>query len=860
MRRQIRPPRLARALLRLIASAEIRAHVEADMDEEFTDRAAADGPRAARRWYWRYAALSILDWWKGSGAMRGWRPDLGVAVRSLVRRPAFTLVVLLTLAVGVGATTAVFGVVHGVLLRPLPYPDAVRLFYLWQRGPGGGLGWVSGSNFMDWREGLTTFDAVAALTPSGFNATGAAGPERIPGMEVSPDFFRVLGVNLELGGGFLESEPAARVAVISHELWQRQYGGDPAVRGETLTLEDEPYEIVGVVPAGQAFPEGTAVWVPLDLGAAEWRMQRGIQWLNVIGRVKDDVSPDVARREVETLGARMAAELADVPDGAGIEAVPLMEEVVGDVRSPLLILSGAVALVLLVVCVNVAGLFLVRSAGRRREAAIRLSLGSSRIQLATRFLAETLLLSLAGGALGLLFAGWAVRTLRWLAPAGTPRIEQATLSGTVLVFGIGLSLLTGLVAGLLPALREAATELRQEITFGRTEPRTRRWSSNALVLAQVALAVVLVVGAAHLIETFRQLRRVDPGFRASGVLTASLPLTESRYDTDETIETFYRELVLRVEALPGVQSAGVVSILPISGQSMSFSFEMRDPGGLTEQDRIAGYQSASAGYFEAMGIGVVSGRPFRDGEGAADEPVVIVDEAFEARYFPNGAIGQEILAVGDAWRRVVGVVRSVKRNGMRGDPSAMFYVPLGQDPRDAMTLVLRTAGDPVALAPAVRAVVAELDPQQPVASVRSMEDIVSSSLAQPRFTAGMVGFFGLATLFLAMLAVYGLVSAVVIARTRELGIRMALGARAGQVRRMVFAHGMTLAFTGLVTGVLASVPAVRALRTTLFGVAPFQPVIVLLVVAVTLLAGAFACWLPARRATRVDPAASLRWD
>jgi putative ABC transport system permease protein len=652
--------------------------------------------------------------------------------------------------------------------------------------------------------------------------------------------------------------PAARVAVISHELWQRQYGGDPAVRGATLNLEGEAYEIVGVVPAGQAFPEGTAVWVPLDLGAAEWRMRRGIQWLNVIGRVKDDVSPGAARREVEMLGARMAAELADVPDGAGIEAVPLMDEVLGEATTPLLILSGAVALVLLVVCVNVAGLFLVRSVGRRREAAIRLSLGSSRIQLAMRFLGETMLLSLAGGALGLVFAEWAVRTLRWLAPPGTPRIEQATLSGTVLVFGIGMSLLTGLVAGLIPALREAATELRHGISSGRTEPRTRNMSRNVLVLAQVALAVVLVVGAAHLIETFRQLRGVDPGFRAAGVLTAALPLTESHYETDESIESFYREVLRRTEVLPGVQSAGVVSTLPMSGQSMSFSVELRDPGGLTEQDLIAGYQSVSAGYFEAMGIDIVSGRPFSQSEGATDEPVVIVDEAFEARFFPNGAVGQELLAIGDAWRRVVGVVRSVKRSSLRADPSRMFYVPLGQDPRDAMTLVVRISGDPAALVPAVRAVVADIDPGQPVASVATMESLVSSSLAQPRFTAAIVGFFGMATLFLAMLAVYGLVSAVVIGRTRELGIRMALGARAGQVRRMVFAHGMGLALAGLAIGVAASVPAVRALRSTLFGVAPFHPAIVLVVVSVTLLSGAVACWLPAHRATRVDPASSLR--
>jgi putative ABC transport system permease protein len=298
----------------------------------------------------------------------------------------------------------------------------------------------------------------------------------------------------------------------------------------------------------------------------------------------------------------------------------------------------------------------------------------------------------------------------------------------------------------------------------------------------------------------------------------------------------------------------------MSGQSMSFSVGLRDPGGLTEQDLVAGYQSASAGYFEAMDIDILRGRDFRDGEGRADEPVVIVDEAFEARFFPGGALGQEILAIGDEWRRVVGVVRSVKRRSLRGDPAAMFYVPLGQDPRDAMTLVLRTDGDPVALAPALRSIVADLDPEQPVASLATMESLLSSSLAQPRFTAGLVGFFGMATLLLAMLAVYGLVSAMVLARTREMGIRMALGAPASRVLRMIFGHGMAIALAGTAVGMALAVPAVRALRSTLFNVTPFQPYIVVTVVTLMLLAGVLASWLPARRATRVDPAESLRWD
>ena len=800
--------------------------------------------------------------------MGAWEMDLRLAVRTLIRRPGFSAVVVLTLAVGIGATTAVYGIVDGVLLRPLPYPDVERVRYLWERVPDGRQSWVSAPNFLDWRDRLSTFEHVAAVTPGGFNASGPGGPERIRGMEVTPGFFATLGIDLALGRGFSPDEGregGARVVVLSHGLWQRQFGADPSALGRALILEDEPYEVVGVTPAGAAFPADVEVWVPLDPAAEEWMAGRGTKWLNVLGRLHSDVSPEAAERDLVAVAAALVQDHPEIAAGSGIAAVPLTTALLGNVRTPLLILAGAVSLVLLAVCVNVAGLFFVRSVGRRREAAIRRSLGGGTRQVARQFLTETLLLSVMGGGVGLVLAYGAVGALRAMAPPDTPRIDGAAISTTVLLFGVGLSLLVGALSGVVPAIREASADPREGLWADGAHALGRgSRAGKALVVAQVALAVVLVAGAGHLLETFRHLRAVDPGFEPSGVLTAALPLSETRYATDAAVEAFHMEVLRGVRSLPAVGEAGVVSILPFGGGVVNYSFELRDAARLDPgQELVAGYQSASGGYFAVMGIDVVRGRTFRAGEGALDEPVVIVDEAFAERFFPGmDPLGQEVLAVGDEWRRVVGVVGSVRRRSLRRDPEPMFYVPLGQDPSDVMTLVVRAAGGdvPTALAADVRSVVRSVDPEQPVASMAPLTSLVRESVAQPRFTATVLAFFGMATLFLAMLGVYGIVSHMVERRTREMGIRMALGAKRGDVRAMVVGQGMGLTALGLALGMAAAWPAVRLLRSVLFGVTPFEAGIVAGVVAVLAVSGTLACWLPARRATRVDPAISLRWD
>ena len=799
-------------------------------------------------------------------AWHGWSLDVRLALRTLRLRPGFAAVVLLTIAVGTGATTAVFGVVHGVLLRPLPYADADRVFYLWEGSAGGGRGWVSGPNYTDTRHNLQSFEHVAALTTGGFNATGPGGAERISGIEVTAEFFAALALDFAVGRGIRADEarsPVSRVVVISHALWQRQFGGAPDVLDRTLELDDAAFDIVGVLPAELGFPAGVDVWAPLDLESDDWKLRRGINWLNVIARLRPGVTIEAATQELDALGRALRTQNPELREDWSIASVPLSTQVLGSVRTPLFVLAGAVSLVLLAVCVNVAGLLLVRATARQRDVAIRRSLGGGHAQIARQALTEAMLLSVLGGALGMLLAHWAVRTLQFLAPTGTPRISEASASGVVLLFGLGVSLATGIVCGLVPALLSSSTDPRDTVrSDGNAGPVRGGRTRKALVAAQVALAVVLVAGAGHLVLTFRNLRAVDPGFPTGGLLTASLPLTESRYDGDAAVESFYTRLLERTRALPGVEEAGVVSLLPLSGNSMNFSFTLRDAGGLDEDDLVAGYQTASAGYFEAMRIPLRRGRAFRADEGAASEPVVIVDDAFVRQFFSNvDPLGQEILSVGDQWRRVVGVVGSIRRQTVRGDPTPQFYIPMGQDPRDVMRLVVRVAGgDPVALAPELRRIISEIDPAQPVASVTSMQSLFDSRLAQPRFTATVLAFFGAATLLLAMLAVYGTVSHMVERRTREMGIRMALGAGRSQVRRLVIGEGMTIAGTGLFAGLLLALPATRVLRGMLYGVEPFQLSIVAGVLVLLFMAVAVACWLPARRATRTDPAVSLRWQ
>ncbi len=793
--------------------------------------------------------------------------DLRFAARTLLRRPGFTAVVLLTLAVGIGSTTAIYSVVDGVLLRPLPFPEAERIHQLWEGTPSGGRGWVSAPNFRDWRERLDSYSGIAAFTPEGFNVAGGGSPERIDAMAVTPGYFEVLGVSMALGRGFTPEEgtsPAAPVAVISDGLWRRQLGASPDALGRTLELGGAPHRIVGVLPPGMAHPAGRDVWVPVDLESAEWRRQRGTSWLMVVGRLAPGVEPEAARDEREAVGRALAEDYPDANGETTIAAVPLMEEIVGDVRGPLLILLGAVALVLLVVCVNVSGLMLARGTRRRREMAIRRSLGGSRGRLLRQLLTESLLVSLLGGALGVALAWVGLDVLLSVAPTDVPRLDRVALDGRVLGVGLLVTLASGLVAGLVPALRESRADPREGLvaTAGSGEP-DRFDSRTGLVVVQVALAVILVVGAGHLVESFRNLRAVDPGLEPAGVLTARVPLTEARYPGDEEVAGFYTRLLDRTAALPGVTSAGVVSVLPLGGNNVIFSFELRDPPpGLDEDDLVAGYQSASAGYFDAVGIPLLDGRGFRPGEGPDDEPVVIVDRSFADRFFPEGdAVGREILAVGDEWRRVVGVVGPVRRSGLRRPPEPQFYVPLRQDPRDAMTLVLKAGtGEPLSLLPQLRDALREIDPAQPLVEPRTLTSYLERGLAGSRFSLSVVSFFGAVALFLAALGIYGMVSHAVGSRIREIGIRMALGAGESQVRGTVVRRAVGVAAVGLVLGAAGAVPLLRVARGTLFGVAGMEPVIVGAVAVVLLAVSLAAAYLPARRATRVDPVQALRWE
>jgi predicted permease len=812
-----------------------------------------------------------------------WR-DIRYAVRTLRRTPGFTVVAVATLAIGIGANAAIFSVVNAVLLEPLPFPDADRLVGIWHTAPGLGYDQIplSGDTYAQIREYNSVFEDVAVVNGGTATLTEDGEPERVDALGVTHTLLPVLGVEPALGRNFTAEEDmpeAPDVALLSHGLWQRRYGGDPGLVGRTIQVDGSPVEVVGVLPEGFQFMQSDAeVFVPLGIDPANPPV--GSFSVNGIGRLVEGRTAEVAEANLAPLVDRLLEAnresenyVAFLENGQfGTLVNPLKEDVVGEVRQPLLILLGTVAFVLLIACANVANLVIVRSDARRREMAVRSALGAGRGVLSRQFLAESAALALAGGVIGVALAAAAVPALLSVAPDGLPRAAAVGVDATVLAFSAGLVLVSVVLFGVLPMIRSFSSTAFGALTSARgaTAGRDRHRLRNLLVAGQTALALILLVGSGLMLRSFDALRSVDPGFEAEGSLVFRLSLPPTTYETAQSAASFHQQLMERIATLPGVESVGAVDYVPLTGNGSGTAHRIEDkPVGPGDLPPMLWYKYAAPGYFETMRIGLVAGRTLERADHEQQLPNVVVSKHLAERIWPGeDALGKRVsFASSDtvlAWYSVVGVVDDVRDQGLNEDVRDLVYYPMvgangDEDWRSLdMTYVVRTAGPPTSLAGPLRAQVWEMDPNLPVADMRPMADILAESTARTSFTMMALAVAALVALLLGAIGLYGVVSYVVSERTREIGVRMALGAEKSEVQRMVVTQGVKLALMGLVVGLVASLALTRLLGSLLFGTSPTDPVTFATTSLVLLAVGTLASYLPARRASTIDPVASLR--
>jgi putative ABC transport system permease protein len=810
--------------------------------------------------------------------------DLRYGLRMLLKNPGVSAVAVLTLALGIGANTALFSVVNTVLLRPLPYREPDRLVSLWANVPEHGRWRATPANFVDWKKQNTTFADMSAYGASTMTLTGDGEPEQLLGTRASAGYFSVVGMEPALGRSFSaeEYEPGKNQAVIlGHSLWQRRFGARTDVVGKSITLNDASYTVVGVMPNGiypswptttgeiSFNPEQQQFWVPMAF-TAEWASLRSAHVLGVIGRLKPGVTLDQAQADMTTIAARLAQEYP-VNKDEGVVVSAFMEEVVGDVRPALLMLLAAVALVLLIACANIAGLLLAQHAARRREIAIRGALGAGRARLLRQLLLEGVLLSLLGTVAGFVIGRFGVDLILKLIPQQIPRLDQIGLDWRVFGFTLALAFVTCLVFGLVPAWQASKADLHGALEHtGRGSTPARQRFRQLLVVFQVSMAVMLVIGAGLLIKSFWQLLRVDPGFKAERVLALGLTLPYSKYQEPQQINGFYNQLVERVAVVPGVQAATISYDNPLeSNWTDAFAIEGR-PEPRPGEGLSANFNPVGPDYFNTVGAQLIGGRTFTTQDDPDHPGVAIVNEAFARQFFPNEqVIGQRLKPSPPAriWRNqrltsfeIVGVVRNLKSSGLTAETDPAYYIPASQAPLQDMTVLVRTAGDPEAIVPALRQAVWSIDPSQPIATVKTMDQIVADSIAQPRLNMTLMAMFGGLALILAAVGIYGLLSFAVTQRTQEMGIRMALGAQVGDVLGLVLKQGMALALIGEAIGLAGAFALTRLIRGLLFGVTPTDVTIFIAVTGVLTAIALLACYLPARRATKVDPLKALRYE
>ena len=803
--------------------------------------------------------------------------DVRYGLRVLLKRPGFTAVAVVTLALGIGANTAIFSLVSAVLVRPLKYRDAERLVMVWESAPAAGFPRDNPAtgDYAVWKEQNRVFEDMAAVDNRTYDLTGQGEPERLPAFGVTANFFPLLGVTPELGRTFTPEEDkpgAARVVVMSHGFWQSHFGGERGVLGRDIMLNGEPYAVVGVLPRDFQFefPE-VAVWVPAAL-TPEQLANHSERYLEVVARLKPGVSAEQAGEDIRAIMLRIAEAYPNDAQGVGAVAVPLREQLAGDSRRPLTLLLVAVGLVLLIACANVAGVLLSRAAARRREMALRAALGASRRRIVRQLLTESLLLGGAGGLLGSLLALWAFAFLGQLIPPGLREMVELRLDVPVLLFTLAVSLLAGVVFGLAPALHASGVDLGDALKQGGARAGTgvgARRLRGVFVVAQVALALVLLVGAGLLIQTLYRLRGQYSGLRPETILTARTQLAGNRYKEHAQRVDFYEQVLSRVKNLPGVVAAGYTTAVPLTrkGGANGLSLEGRDNG--PNSNWNANHRQVSPDYFRAMGLALREGRGIVEQDDERSTPVTVINETMARQYWPGESAVGKRLKVGtpespNPWMTVVGVVADVRQMAADEPVKAEMYLPYRQGsayrffyPRD---LVIRTSVAPGALAPAVRAAVHEVDPRQPVAGVRTMDEVLGRETAERRVGVVLLTAFAALALLLSALGIYGVLAYFVVQHTPEIGVRMALGARGRDVLWLVVGKGMALALAGVFVGLAGALALTRLMRSLLFEVNATDPLTFCLIALLLMLVALAACLIPARRATKVDPMVALRYE
>jgi putative ABC transport system permease protein len=800
--------------------------------------------------------------------MSDWTFAFVYALRTLRRQPTFVLVALLTLALGIGANTAIFSAIKTVVLNPLPYEEPQRIAVVWEVSPEGNQDRVAVPTFDDWRKEVRAFESMAAYRHVDFSFAGMGDPRNVPAVRATPDLFKVLQSNALLGRTFSPTEAVAgadRVVVLSHSFWQRALGANPNVVGSTIKLDAMPFTIVGVMPAGFEFPTATTVelWAPVafDPNDLHGRSRRA-RSLMVVGRLANGVTMEQAQTEISVLANRLAAQYKDSNAGWGARVVAAHEQLVAASRPALLVLMGAVGFLLLIVCANMANLLLARLSSRQREIAVRAALGASKWDVVRPIMAESLLLSFAGGVLGLMFAAGGLRLLTTLPDARLPRIDQTELDGWVLVFTAAVSVAVALGFGIIPAMHASRRDLRSNLSesAGTTSSPYARHLLGGLVVVEVALALVLLVGAGLMTRSFSKLLQVDPGFESSNVVGAQVLLPTTKYRDRQNLVRFYEDVVSRLRRVPGVTAASAVSVLPMSdvGQAMALPFNVEGQQPPRGEDPLADVRVVVPGYFETMKIQLLAGR-FLDERDAAKAPrASVINETMARRYFADRSPLGQIIQNPHGKSEVVGIVADVRNQGLDTEPKKQVYLPLGQSPMAGMAVVARTESDPLSFGNTIQSVIWSVDPEQPIYRLSTMEQILARAVFLPRLSTTLLAIFAAAALMLAALGIYGVLSYSVAQRTREIGLRMALGSPGSRTVGLVVQNSLVLISVGGVCGLVVAMLLANAMTGILYGVGPFDLPSFGAAALVLFVAGIIASLLPALRATRVDPMVALR--
>ncbi|MBA3881580.1 MAG: ABC transporter permease [Chthoniobacterales bacterium] len=807
----------------------------------------------------------------GSG-LESFVMDLRYGMRSLLKKPGFTITAVVALALGIGANTAIFSVINGVLLRSLSYANPDTIVMVWERGATerNARNVVSPANYLDWQKQSMSFDQMAATVEQRVNLTGGRGePEEIKAQFVSQGFFPALGEQPMLGRSFLAEEDTVGkelVIILSHELWQTRFGSDPAVIGKQATISGRQRTIVGVMPPGFHFLDNQVrAWMPMALDPAiDYRGKSG-RYLKVVARLKPGVTVQQAQGELTGIAKQLEQTHVKFNTGWSVNVVPMHEQVVGEIRPILIVLLAAVAFVLLIACANVANLLLSRAASRQRELALRAALGASRGRLVRQMLTESVLLALMGGLVGVLLAYWGIQLLIGFGPDNIPRLGEITIDPRVLGFTFGISLLTGGLFGLIPALQASRPDLNdalKEGSRGSTGGRSRTLR-NVFVITEVALALVLLIGAGLMIRSFVRLQSVETGFNPENVLTMRLQLPRKNYGEPHQILDFFKRAEERIAALPGVQVVGAISYLPLTGPAARDGFKVVGrPEPAPGQEPGVEVRVITPGYFQAMGIPLIKGRLLDERDGK-DSRLLLINETMAKKYFPNeDPVGKQIIVT---WSdgvvdEIVGIVGDIREGALNKEPETAIYWPHPREPYSGMALVVRAAGDAARLSTVVPKEIRAIDPEQPVADLRTMKQVVAKSIARPRFNTVLLAIFAGVALVLASVGLYGVMNYSATQRTHEVGIRMALGAMRADIMRLVVGNGMLLTLIGIGIGVAASVGLTRLMQSFLFGIGTTDALTFIAVSALLIAVALVANYIPARKATRVNPVIALRYE